>query len=250
MKIYQEMDYNAMSRRAADLIAQQVKERPDCVLGLATGSTPLGTYEELIRRHCAGELTFRWVRTVNLDEYKGLAPTHPQSYRYYMQAHLFDRLDIDGANTHIPDGLAEDAEKECARYDALIEALGFADLQLLGLGRNGHIGFNEPGDCFEKRTHVVDLTQSTIDANARFFQNAGEVPRQALTMGMGGILSARRVLLLVSGGEKAEALYQAVCGPITPQCPASILQLHRDVTVVGDAAALEKIIAAGVAVCG
>ena len=250
MRIYREADYGAMSRRAAGLIAAEVVRKPACVLGLATGGTPVGTYEELIAGCRRGDFSFREVHTVNLDEYKSLAPDHPQSYRYYMQTHLFDHIDIDPANTHIPDGLADDARAECARYDALTESIGFADLQLLGLGRNGHIGFNEPGDCFRKETHVVDLTQSTIDANARFFAHAGEVPRQALTMGMGCIMAARRVLLIASGEEKAEAIYQAVCCPDTPQCPASILQLHRDVVIVGDAAALEKLVKAGVPVCG
>lgn len=250
MRIYREADYGAMSRRAADLIAAEVLRKPDCVLGLATGGTPEGTYEKLIEGNRRGAFSFREVRTVNLDEYKGLAPDHHQSYRYYMQAHLFDHIDIDPANTHIPDGLAPDAGAECVRYDALTAALGFADLQLLGVGRNGHIGFNEPGDSFVKETHVVDLTQSTIDANARFFEQAGDVPRQALTMGMGSIMAARRILLIASGEEKAEALYQAVCGPITPRCPASILQLHRDVVIVGDAAALEKLEKSGVTVCG
>ena len=249
MRVYLEADYAAMSRRAANLIAAEVIRWPNCVLGLATGSTPIGTYENLIVRNRAGDLSFREVRTVNLDEYKGLAPTHDQSYRYFMQTNLFDHIDILPENTNVPDGLAADADAECARYDALVASLGYADLQLLGLGRNGHIGFNEPDDHFTKETHVVDLTDSTIDANARFFATRDDVPRQALTMGVGCIMAARRVLLIASGADKADALYNAVCGPISPDCPASILQLHGDVVVVGDEAALHRIVEAGVSVC-
>ena len=248
MRIYLEADYAAMSRRAANLIAAEVIRRPNCVLGLATGSTPIGTYENLIARNRAGDLSFREVRTVNLDEYKGLAPTHDQSYRYFMQTNLFDHIDILPENTNVPDGLAADADAECARYDALVASLGYADLQLLGLGRNGHIGFNEPDDHFTKETHVVDLTDSTIDANARFFATRDDVPRQALTMGVGCIMAARRVLLIASGADKADAVYNAFCGPITPFCPASILQLHNDMVLVGDKAALSKLVAAGVPV--
>ena len=250
LRIYQEADYAAMSRRAAHVIAAEVIRRPNCVLGLATGSTPVGTYQQLTSWNQQGDLSFREVRTVNLDEYKGLAPTHDQSYRYFMQTNLFDHIDIDPAATNVPDGLAADPDAECARYDALVASLGYADLQLLGLGRNGHIGFNEPCDRFVKETHVVDLTESTIEANARFFASRDDVPRQALTMGIGCIMAARRILLIASGDDKAVALYNAFCGPITPACPASILQLHGDVVVVGDKAALSKLTAAGVSVCG
>ena len=250
MRIYQENDYGGMSRRAANLISAEVIRRPDCVLGLATGSTPIGTYRQLTVWNQRGDFSFREVRTVNLDEYKGLAPTHDQSYRYFMQTNFFDHIDIVPENTHVPDGLAEDAGAECARYDQLIRSLGYADLQLLGLGRNGHIGFNEPCNSYVKETHVVDLTESTIDANARFFASRDDVPRQALTMGIGCIMAARRVLLIASGEDKADAVYSAFCGPIDPHCPASILQLHNDVVLVGDEAALSKLIAAGVPVCG
>ena len=249
MRIYQEADYAAMSRRAANLIAAEVIRKPNCVLGLATGSTPVGAYKQLAVWNQQGDLSFKEVQSVNLDEYKGLAPSHDQSYRYFMQTNLFDHIDIDIAKTHVPDGLAADTDTECARYDELVRSLGYADLQLLGLGRNGHIGFNEPCDRFVKETHVVDLTQSTIDANARFFASADDVPRQALTMGIGCIMAARRVLLIASGADKADAVYNAFCGPITPQCPASILQLHNDVVLVGDKAALSKLAAAGVPVC-
>ena len=197
----------------------------------------------------SGDVSFKEVRSVNLDEYKGLAPTHDQSYRYFMQDNLFNHVDIDPANTNVPNGLAEDAEAECVAYDKLVESLGYADLQLLGIGNNGHIGFNEPDSSFTKATHVVDLTESTISANARFFASANEVPRQALTMGIGCIMAARRVLLVANGAGKADALYNTVCGPITPECPASILQLHGDVVIVADEAALSKVIAAGVPVC-
>ena len=245
MRIYLEKDYEAMSRRAAHIIAAEVYRNPECVLGLATGSTPVGTYKNLIEWNQKGELSFKKVRTVNLDEYKGLSGDHDQSYRYFMNTNLFDHIDIDKANTNVPNGLAEDAEAECAAYDKLVEELGYADLQLLGLGHNGHIGFNEPDSCYTKETHVVDLTQSTIDANARFFESANDVPRQALTMGMGCIMAARRVLLIASGEGKADAICNAFCGPITPECPASILQLHPDVIVVADDAALPKFTEAG-----
>ena len=250
LRIYQEADYEAMSRRAAHIIAAEVYRDPACVLGLATGSTPIGTYQNLVAWNKAGDLSFKEVTTVNLDEYKGLSGSHDQSYRYFMNANLFDHIDIDKARTHVPNGLAADADAECAAYDRLVASLGYADLQLLGLGHNGHIGFNEPSDHYTKETHVVDLTQSTIDANARFFASADEVPRQALTMGMGCIMAARRVLLIANGEGKANALYNAFRGPISPDCPASILQLHNDVVVVGDAAALSKLTAAGVSVCG
>lgn len=250
MRIYQETDYEAMSRRAANLISAEVIRRPDCVLGLATGSTPVGTYKQLIAWHQRGDFSFKEVRTVNLDEYRGLAPTHDQSYRYFMQTNFFDHIDIDPANTHVPDGLATDPDAFCAEYDELIRGLGYVDLQLLGVGRNGHIGFNEPSDCYIKETHVVDLAPSTIEANARFFASPDDVPRQAMTMGIGCIMAARRVLLIASGADKADALYNAFCGPITPACPGSILQLHNDVVLVGDKAALSKLVAAGVPVCG
>lgn len=249
IRIYLEKDYEAMSRRAANVIAAEIIKKPDCVLGLATGSTPIGTYKHLIEKCKAGDISFKDVKTVNLDEYKGLAGTHDQSYRYFMNDNLFNHVDIVMENTNVPNGLAEDADAECARYDALVESYGFADLQLLGLGNNGHIGFNEPDSFFTKATHVVDLTESTIDANKRFFASADDVPRQALTMGMGCIMAARRVLLIANGEGKADAIYKAFSGPITPDCPASILQLHPDVVVVCDEAALSKFLEAGGTVC-
>lgn len=250
MRIYQEADYEAMSLRAARIMAAEVVRKPECVLGLATGSTPVGAYRQLSQWNQEGQLSFREVRTVNLDEYKGLEPTHDQSYRYFMQVNFFDHLDILQENTHVPNGMAADADAECKRYDELIRSLGYADLQLLGIGHNGHIGFNEPGSAFVAPTHVVDLTERTIEANSRFFASADDVPRQAMTMGIGCIMAARRILMVVSGEDKAQAIYDAFCGPIDPKCPASILQLHPDVVLVGDKAALHKLVEAGVSVCG
>ncbi|WP_417092228.1 glucosamine-6-phosphate deaminase [Intestinimonas timonensis] len=246
MRIYQEADYDAMSRRTAAIIAAEVIRKPDCVLGLATGSTPVGAYRQLAAWEREGLLSFGDVTTVNLDEYRGLGTDHEQSYRYFMRTNLFDQVDILLERTHVPDGLAADPEAECRRYDALVESLGGTDLQLLGMGHNGHIGFNEPGPAFVRETHVVDLAESTIEANARFFAHRDEVPRQAITMGIGTIMSAKRVLVAVSGADKAEAVRKAFCGPITPEMPASILQLHRDVVLVGDVAALSGLREAGV----
>ena len=241
MRICQVEDYAAMSRAAADIIASQITEKPDCVLGLATGSTPVGAYALLAERQRGGELSFERVRSVNLDEYYGLAPEHAQSYRYFMEKNLFGIVDIRPENTNVPDGLAPDPVAECARYDRLIDDLGGTDLQLLGLGENGHIGFNEPGPAFIPETHLVDLTESTVNANSRFFASRDEVPRQALTMGMRAIMQARRVLVIVNGENKAEAVKKAFDGPVVPDVPASILQLHRDVVLVADRSALSKL---------
>ena len=195
-------------------------------------------------------MSFGEVRTVNLDEYFGLSPHHEQSYRYFMDTHLFNHIDIRPENTHLLDGLTKDPIKECANYNKLIDKLGGIDLQLLGMGHNGHIAFNEPGDDFGLETHLVDLTESTIDANQRFFDSRDEVPRHALSMGIKNIMQARRILMVVSGEEKADILYQAFCGRVTKSIPASILQLHPDVTLVGDKAALHKLVEAGETVCG
>ncbi len=221
-----------LAREAAGIIASVIRAKPDCVLGLATGSSPIGTYDELARMHREEGLSFARCTSVNLDEYKGLPGTHPQSYRFFMEEHLFSRVDIDRARTFVPCGTADDPAAECAAYDARLEALGGTDVQLLGIGPDGHIGFNEPGDAFVKETHVVDLDPTTIEANARFFASAAEVPRQALTMGMGGIMGARKIVLVASGATKKAVLDAAVSGPITPRLPASILQLHRDVVVL------------------
>lgn len=243
MRIYREKDYEAMSRRAAQIIAAEVVHNSACVLGLATGSTPEGAYRNLVDWFKQGLISFKEVRSVNLDEYRGLDPSHEQSYRYFMQKNLFDHVDILLENTRVPDGLAADPYAECARYDAYIRSLGYPSLQLLGIGRNGHIGFNEPGDCFVKETHVVDLTENTIDANARFFATREDVPKQAVSMGVGAIMGAKKILLCASGEEKAEAIYNTVCGPITPKCPGSVLQLHPNVVLVADEAALSKLTA-------
>mgnify|MGYP001851088243 CR=1 FL=1 len=231
-------DYNAMSRQAANVIAAQVIMKPDCVLGLATGSTPVGAYQQLAKWQQQGDVTFKDVRTVNLDEYRGLPGTHDQSYRYFMNTNLFDHIDIDKANTYVPNGMAEDVDAECAAYDERIQEFSGIDLQLLGIGHDGHIGFNEPADHFSCGTNCVELTDMTIDANARFFANRDDVPRQALTMGMQAIMQAKAVLMVVSGADKAEIIRKSFCGPITPEVPASILQLHPNVTLVGDEAAL------------
>ena len=241
MKIYKAKDYKDMSRKAANIISAQVIMKPNCVLGLATGSTPIGTYDQLVEWYNKGDLDFSEVTTVNLDEYKGLPRTNDQSYYYFMHQHLFDRVNIDPERTNVPNGMEPDAEKECGRYEALIRSLGGVDLQLLGLGHNGHIGFNEPGEAFEKETHCVDLTESTIEANKRFFASADDVPKQAYTMGIKTIMQAKKILIVVNGENKADIVERAFFGPVTPDVPASILQLHNDVTLVGDEAALAKI---------
>ena len=241
MKIYKAKDYKDMSRKAANIISAQVIMKPNCVLGLATGSTPIGTYDQLVEWYNKGDLDFSEVTTVNLDEYKGLPRTNDQSYYYFMHQHLFDRVNIDPERTNVPNGMEPDAEKECGRYEELIRSLGGVDLQLLGLGHNGHIGFNEPGEAFEKETHCVDLTESTIEANKRFFASADDVPKQAYTMGIKTIMQAKKILIVVNGENKADIVVRAFFGPVTPEVPASILQLHNDVTLVGDEAALAKI---------
>ena len=241
MKIYKANDYKDMSRKAANIISAQVIMKPNCVLGLATGSTPIGTYDQLVEWYNKGDLDFSEVTTVNLDEYKGLPRTNDQSYYYFMHQHLFDRVNIDPERTNVPNGMEPDAEKECGRYEELIRSLGGVDLQLLGLGHNGHIGFNEPGEAFEKETHCVDLTESTIEANKRFFASADDVPKQAYTMGIKTIMQAKKILIVVNGENKADIVERAFFGPVTPEVPASILQLHNDVTLVGDEAALAKI---------
>ena len=237
MKIIKTKDYVDMSRKAANIIAAQIIMKPDCVLGLATGSTPIGTYKELIKAYENGDLDFSLVKTANLDEYRGLEKTNNQSYDYFMKDNLFNHININFENLNIPNGEKPDAEEECARYEAVVKALGGQDLQLLGMGHNGHIGFNEPADEFPKETHCVDLQESTIQANKRFFEKVEDVPTQAYTMGIGTIMQAKKILVIASGADKAEIVKKAFFGPITPQVPASILQLHPDVTVVVDEAA-------------
>lgn len=242
MHIYKAKDYNEMSRKAANIISAQIIMKPDAVLGLATGSSPIGTYKQLIDWYNKGDLDFSEIRSVNLDEYKGLDASNPQSYAYFMRHNLFDSVNIKLENTNIPNGLETDIEKECTRYNNIIKSLGGIDLQLLGIGNNGHIGFNEPGEAFEKETHCVKLTENTIQANARFFSSIGEVPTHAYSTGIKNIMQARSILLIASGEAKAEAIYQALFGPITPTVPASILQLHNNVSIVADEAALSLII--------
>lgn len=232
MNIIKASDYNDMSRKAANVISAQVILKPTCVLGLATGSTPIGTYKQLVEWYNKGDLDFSRVKSVNLDEYCGLSAENNQSYRYFMNDNFFSHINIDTENTFVPNGLATNLEEECERYDSLIYQMGGIDLQLLGIGLNGHIGFNEPDIRFEKTTHIVELDESTIQANARFFQNADEVPRQAITMGIKSIMHAKKVLLIAGGHEKEEIIKKALYGPITPDVPASILQLHPDLTVI------------------
>ena len=240
MKIYVAEDYQSMSRKAANIVSAQVILNPASVLGLATGSTPVGMYKQLIDWYNKGDLDFDQVKSVNLDEYVGLAPDHPQSYRYFMQTNFFDHINISPDNTNLPNGQAADLAAECQRYNQVIKSQGGIDVQLLGMGHNGHIGFNEPGDAFELETHVVDLTERTIEANARFFASPDEVPRQALTMGIKTIMQARQILVVVSGEDKADAVKAALTGPVTPKVPASILQMHPNVMLVADKAAMSK----------
>ena len=241
MRLIRAENYQDVSRKAANIIAAQIQLKPDCVLGLATGSSPVGTYRELIVKFEAGDLDFSQVKTVNLDEYVGLPKDHDQSYAYFMRTNLFDHVNIDQANCNIPDGMNPDTEGECARYDAIIDGFGGADLQLLGLGPNGHIGFNEPAEAFAKGTNKVALTDSTIDANARFFASRDDVPTHAYTMGIGSIMKAKRVLLVVNGVKKAQAVKDCFFGPIRPQAPGSILQLHPDFILVADEDALSLV---------
>ena len=225
------------ARLAADRFQELICAKPACVLGLATGATPVPLYRELIAREKAGLIDFSRVRSVNLDEYKGLAPDHPQSYRRFMQENLFDHIAIRPENTYVPDGVTTDVAAMCAAYERTIEDLGGVDLQLLGLGHDGHIGFNEPCDHFPVRTHEVALTESTRQANARFFASEAEVPAAAYTMGVGTVMAARRVLMIVTGADKADILRKAFFGSVTPWVPASILQFHPDVTLICDRAA-------------
>ena len=240
MKIIRAKDYNDMSRKAANIISAQVILKPDSVLGLATGSSPVGTYDQLVKWYHKGDVDFSEVTTVNLDEYYGMAADNEQSYHYFMHSHFFDHVNIDPAHINLPDGTELDEERECARYDALLESLGDVDLQLLGIGRNGHIGFNEPGDRYAKGTHCVDLAPSTIEANKRFFASADEVPRRAYSMGIHTIMTAKKVLVVASGEDKAWAVRASCFGPVTPQVPGSILQLHHDAIIIADQAALSQ----------
>lgn len=231
MRILETKNYEEMSALAADIIGAQVLLKPRCVLGLATGSSPIGTYQKLIEAYRQGRLDFSQVRTVNLDEYCGLTGDNPQSYRYFMDHQLFSQVNIPRENTFLPDGMAQDMEEESRRYEALVASLGGVDLQLLGIGHNGHIGFNEPTDSFPPTVHQVELTESTIQANSRLFDRIEDVPTQAITMGVGTILKADKILL-IAGADKKSIVEEALYGKVTPQVPASVLQLHRDVTVI------------------
>jgi len=232
-----------MSAKGGDIFAERIAAKPDIVLGLATGSTPEGLYADIAKRNAAGEIDCSKVRTFNLDEYLGIAPDHDQSYRDFMNRKLFDNINIDKANTRVLNGLADDPAAECTKFEDEIKAAGGIDLQLLGIGSNGHIAFNEPGSAKDSRTRVVDLTPSTIDDNARFFASADEVPKQALSMGNGAILEAKEIVMLANGANKAKAVAAALEGPESEDCPASLLQAHDNVTVILDteaAAELQK----------
>ncbi len=233
-----------MGKAAADIFETAIHKKPACVLGLATGSTPLPLYRELIAREKAGKIDFSRVRTANLDEYKGLAPGHPQSYRRFMQENLFDHISIKPENTIVPDGLAEDVDAMCRAYEQQIEDWGGVDIQLLGIGHDGHIGFNEPCDHFPTMTHEVELTEMTREANKRFFDSIDDVPRAAFTMGIGTVMAARKIVMVITGADKADILNKVFFGPVTPEVPGSILQFHPNVTLICDEAA-EKYPCAG-----
>lgn len=241
MKIIRTKDYDEMSKVACDLVSEKVKQVKNAVLGLATGSTPEGMYACLIEKNKRGDVSFKDVTTFNLDEYLGLAEENPNSYHYYMKENFFKHIDISMDNTHLPKGIVDDLEEECRRYDALIESVGGIDLQILGLGTNGHIAFNEPGSPFDGKTSVVDLTQDTIDANSRFFEKIEDVPTQAITMGIGTIMKAKEIIMLVSGEAKAEALAKTINGEVSEEVPSSVLQHHPNVTIIADEAALSLV---------
>ena len=241
MRIIKAKDYEDMSSKAAAIMAAQVVTKPDSVLGLATGSTPIGLYKCLIKWYEEGILDFSQIETFNLDEYVGIERTNDQSYYYFMHDNLFDHVNIPEDKTHVLFGMTDDPERECREYDAMIDERGGIDIQLLGLGHDGHIAFNEPEESFPDGTHVVDLNEMTIDANSRFFATRDEVPKRAYTMGIGRIMKARKILLVVSGEDKADAVKACFEGPVKPQVPGSILQFHPDVTIIGDAAALSKL---------
>ena len=232
MKFIKVDTYEELSELATEIVVGQVKLNPNSVLGLATGSTPIGLYNNLVEKNKKGELDFSKVKTINLDEYVGLNAENNQSYRYFMNYHLFNKININIVNTFVPNGVASNMEQEAKEYDQKIESLGGIDLQILGIGIDGHIGFNEPDNCFTKETHVVLLDESTIEANSRFFESKKDVPTSAITMGMGSIMGAKKILLIANGKNKKEILEKALFGKITPLVPASILQLHKDLTVI------------------
>ncbi|GAA0071951.1 glucosamine-6-phosphate deaminase [Clostridium sardiniense] len=234
MKLIIVKDYEEMSKVAAEVMGKVINEKPDAVLGLATGGTPIGMYKELINMNKVGKVDFSKVTTVNLDEYIGLAGTHEQSYRYFMNKNLFDHINIDKEKTYVPNGLAENIEEEGKAYDKKIDELGGTDIQLLGVGNNGHVAFNEPDKALISGTHLTGLTESTIEANSRFFDSMEEVPKTAITMGLGQIMKSKKILLIASGEGKAEAMKELFSGKITTECPVTMLNMHRDVTVIID----------------
>lgn len=239
MKIIKAKDYNDMSRKAANIISAQVIMKPNAVLGLATGATPVGTYKQLIEWYNKGDIDFSEVTTINLDEYRGLPRTHMQSYWYFMHEKFFNHVNIPESRIYVPDGANPDVKAACEAYDGIIKAVGGIDLQLLGIGTDGHIGFNEPGDAFELQTHCVNLTDSTIKSNQRFFAEDENVPAQAYTIGIKTIMQARKVLMVANGENKTDIIKRAFFGSVTPEVPASILQMHPDFTLIGDEAALQ-----------
>ncbi|MDZ5782799.1 glucosamine-6-phosphate deaminase [Marinococcus luteus] len=241
MKLIRVADREVLSVHAAEMIAGKVKEKPDCVLGLATGGTPEGTYQQLKNIYDRGELDLSRVTTFNLDEYAGMPKDHPQSYHAYMQHKVFQPLQLQPEQTHLPNGTADDLEEECRRYEKQIAAAGGIDMQLLGIGENGHIGFNEPGTSFSSRTHVIQLKPSTREANARYFTTIEDVPRQAVTMGIETIMDSREILLLVFGRRKKEALLRLLEGEVQEDFPASVLKKHSSVTVIADEEALADV---------
>ena len=241
MKIIRAKDYADMSRKAANIISAQVIMKPNCVLGLATGGTPVGAYQQLVEWYNKGDIDFSEVTTVNLDEYRGLPKEHPESYWSFMHRNLFDKVNIDPAKINLPDGTNPDAEDACAKYNQIIHSVGGIDLQLLGIGHDGHIGFNEPCDHFPVMTHEVKLTEMTREANKRFFSSIDEVPTAAITMGIGEIMRAKKILMLASGKNKADAVFRMISGKVDESCPASVLQLHPSVTVILDKEAASKL---------
>lgn len=238
--IYKTKNYEELSRKTADIISAQLILKPHSVLGLATGSSPIGTYKELVRRCSEGTIDFSKVSTVNLDEYRGISGDNDQSYRYFMNTNLFDHVNIDKTKTNVPNGMAADPDAECARYDSVVSSMNGVDIQLLGIGHDGHIGFNEPCETFPKGTHVVKLTETTIKANSRLFASVDDVPREALTMGIGTIMAAKCLVLIASGKDKAEIVKKAFFGEVTPLVPASILQFHKNAILVADEDALSE----------
>ena len=241
MRIIEAQDYKDMSRKAANIISAQMILKPESVIGLATGSTPIGVYDQLTEWYKKGDLDFSKIHTVNLDEYKGIDAENKQSYHYFMNQHLFSRVNIELQNTFVPDGMNENQDEECQRYEKLIAGLGGVDLQLLGLGHNGHIGFNEPGTPFDVTTHIVDLAKDTIEANSRFFASMDDVPKQAISMGIKSIMASKVVVLMAYGEGKADAINQMINGPVTEELPASVLQNHPNVVVIVDEAAASQL---------